>query len=129
MITFKRALEIHAILIDRFGGKTGVRDHSVLEAALTLPYLITDQKEVHPSAVDKAAVLLENVLINAPFIDGNKRTGYVLARLILLNRQQDLAASVDEKYAFLMETSRGNLSAHQIRKWLSNHIVSLPPEL
>ena len=81
MISEKEALEIHAILLERFGGSSGVRDHALLDSALNRPFQTFDGNELYPSPIEKAAAMLESIVKNHPFIDGNKRTGYVLTSI------------------------------------------------
>ena len=98
MISKKDALNIHNILIEQFGGGQGIRDEAALESALARPYSTFDSQELYPSPEEKAAAIIESILINHPFIDGNKRTGYVLMRLILMNFGKDISAMEEEKY-------------------------------
>ncbi len=93
MITLKQALSIHQILIERFGGADGIKDQGGLESALNRPYATFDQRELYPTPVEKAAAVLESILINHPFVDGNKRTGYVLMRLTLVEGGLDIETS------------------------------------
>ena len=72
MIELRDALNIHDILIDKFGGSRGVRDLGLLESALHRPFATFENQELYPSPIDKAAAVLESILINHPFIDGNK---------------------------------------------------------
>jgi death on curing protein len=73
MIDIKAAGDIHNILIDKFGGSKGIRDTAGLEAALARPYATFDQLDLYPTVLEKAAALFESIIINHPFIDGNKR--------------------------------------------------------
>jgi len=93
MIELTEAIKIHSILIERHGGSDGIRDLDLLESALNRPYATFDNKDLYPNPIEKSAAILESILINHPFIDGNKRTGYVLARLILLDNQIDINAN------------------------------------
>lgn len=121
MISEKEALETHAILIERFGGSVGVRDKELLESALNRPFQTFDEKELYPTPVDKAATILESIVKNHPFTDGNKRTGYVLARLLLMNHQLDIHAKQERKYQFVISISTGELSFDQIKEWLKKN--------
>ncbi|WP_375578202.1 Fic family protein [Marivirga tractuosa] len=75
MISEKEAIEIHSILIDRFGGSNGIRDKELLNSALNRPYQTFDGKELYPEVIDKAAAILESIVKNHPFSDGYKRVG------------------------------------------------------
>ncbi|MCX6238064.1 MAG: Fic family protein [Bacteroidia bacterium] len=83
MIEVQDVIRVHEILIDKFGGCQGIRDLTLLESALSRPYQTFDQKDLYSSPLEKAAALIESILINHPFIDGNKRIGYTLMRLLL----------------------------------------------
>jgi len=119
MIDVKTVQNIHNILVDKFGGGNGVRDQAGLEAALARPYATFDQKELYPSAPEKAAAIFESIIINHPFIDGNKRIAYVLMRLVLMDAGLDLNASDDEKYQMVLSSSKGEMRFDQIREWVS----------
>ena len=121
MISEKEALEIHAILIERFGGSTGIRDIELLNSALNRPYQTFDGNELYPTPVDKAAAMLESIVKNHPFTDGNKRTGYVLARLLLMNEELDIHANQEQKYQLVISISKGELSFDQIKEWLEKN--------
>lgn len=123
MISEKEALEIHAILLERFGGSSGVRDHALLNSALNRPFQTFDGNELYPSPIEKAAAMLESIVKNHPFIDGNKRTGYVLARLCLMKEHVDILADQNQKYAFVIDISTGKMDFEQIKEWLERHMI------
>jgi death-on-curing protein len=118
MISEKEAIEIHSILIDRFGGSKGVRDKDLLNSALSRPYQTFDGKELYPQVIDKAAAILESIVKNHPFSDGNKRTGYVLARLIIMDGDLDIYATQDQKYQLVILVSKGEVNFEYIKDWL-----------
>lgn len=105
MISEKEAIEIHSILIDRFGGSIGIRDKELLNSALNRPYQTFDSKELYPEVINKAATILESIDKNHPFSDGNKRTGYVLARLIIMDKNLDIYADQNQKYQLVILVS------------------------
>jgi len=121
MISEKEVLEIHSILIERFGGSSGIRDKELLNSALKRPYQTFDSQELYPTPIDKAAAIIESVVKNHPFTDGNKRTGYVLARLLLMKENQDIVANQEQKYQFVIAISKGELNFEQIREWLEKN--------
>src|ERR1700694_4937727 len=100
MIDFKKAIYIHNVLIDDFGGSKGIRDLGGLEAALYRPYATFDQQDLYSTPIEKASAIFESIIINHPFIDGNKRTAYALMRLTLIESNFDIMASQNEKYEF-----------------------------
>jgi len=121
MITLEQVEHIHKILIDQFGGSHGTRDHSTLSSALSRPYSTFDNNELYPTAIQKAAALIESILKNHPFLDGNKRTGYVLMRLLLIEYGLDIIATQDQKYQFVISIASGKFDFNDIIYWLQNH--------
>ena len=122
MISVKEVEIIHNILIDKFGGSKGIRDTGLLESALARPFATFDNKDLYATPIEKASAILESIVINHPFIDGNKRTAYTLMRLILLENELDISASQDEKYNLVILVSKGEYRFDEIRNWLQSKI-------
>jgi death on curing protein len=122
MIDTQDVIRVHEILIDKFGGSKGIRDLGLLESALSRPFQTFDQKELYSTPIEKAAALIESILINHPFIDGNKRIGYVLMRLLLIDYGLDLSANEDDKYDFVIKIAKGSYNYPQILDWLKGKI-------
>jgi len=121
MISVTEVEQLHRLLIDNFGGSQGIRDREALESALARPFQTFDGRDLYPSVIEKAASLIESILINHPFIDGNKRTGYTLLRLYLLHNDVDITASQDNKYEFVINIASGTLKYDGIISWLSSN--------
>lgn len=121
MITIDEVEKIHEILIASFGGSNGVRDRSALESALARPFQTFDAVKLYPTILEQGAALIESILVNHPFVDGNKRTGYTLLRLYLLNFRIDITASSDNKYEFVINIASGTLQYDGIVAWLKNN--------
>jgi death on curing protein len=117
-ISTDEVLAIHANLIRRYGGLSGVRDRGLLESALARPFQSFNGEDLYPSLEQKAAAILESIVKNHPFIDGNKRTGYVLMRLLLLEFQKDILASENEKYDFVIAIASGKADFKEILDWI-----------
>jgi death-on-curing protein len=122
MIELKDVLNIHNILIDKFGGSKGIRDSGSLESAINRPFATFDSKDLYPTPSDKAAAILESILINHPFIDGNKRTAYVLMRLVLLDSGLDIVANQNEKYKMVISASTGEMRFEDIKDWIQTRL-------
>jgi death-on-curing protein len=122
MIEFKEVEKIHDILIEKFGGAKGIRDIGALESAINRPYQTFDGQDLYPDPVDKAAAIFESIISNHPFVDGNKRTAYVLMRLILLQNRLDIKTGQDEKFDFVIKAAKSELTVGQISDWIKSHL-------
>lgn len=121
MTTLSEVIFIHDILISRFGGSKGIRDKGLLESAMLRPYHTFDGTELYSNNFQKAAALIESIVTNHPFVDGNKRTGYVLMRLYLMENGIELIANQEEKYDFVIQIASGLLKLDAISFWIENH--------
>ena len=124
MISYNEVLAIHWVLINKFGGLHGLRDENALKSAIERPFGGYGNNEFYPSPEEKAGAILESVIKNHPFVDGNKRTGYVLMILLLLNFEKDILANQDEKYAFVMAVASGQYDFNQITSWIKKRMFN-----
>jgi death-on-curing protein len=127
MISLDFALTIHDKSIEVYGGGKGLRDEGALLAALARPFQTFDQQELYPTPIDKAAAIFESLIINHPFIDGNKRTAYILLRYTLSLFDFDIMAFEDEKYKMTIDASSGKIRFDEIKRWIENHLVPINP--
>jgi len=125
MISMNIVVHMHNELIDAFGGIKGTRDIGALESALARPYATFDQIDLYPSAVSKAAAILESIIINHPFIDGNKRIAFSLMAVILMNDGFDINANEDEIYAMVISASTGEIKFDEIKDWIQSIVIIL----
>ena len=123
MIHLNAVLEIHQLLIEEFGGKAGISDLTVLESAIQRPFTGLAEQEFYPTPVEKAAAVLESIVTGHPFTDGNKRTGYVLMRLFLMENGKDIAATEEEKYQLVIAIASGQKQFQEIVDWIQAHLV------
>lgn len=128
MIPITQAEQIHSVLIEKFGGSKGTRDQNALLSALARPFQTFGSKELYPSPIEKAASLIESILTNHPFVDGNKRTGYVLMRLLLIANNYDIKASQENKYDFVIKIASGKSNFEEIVDWLGRYAGQLNNE-
>jgi len=94
-LSFAEVLEIHRDQIERYGGKTGIRDLGLLQSALAMPAAGFGGRYLHGDLFEMAAAYLFHIVRNHPFVDGNKRTGAVAALVFLSLNGMEIEASED----------------------------------
>jgi len=123
MISVNEAIQIHEMVVKAFGGSVGVRDLGALESVMARPFQTFGGKDLYPDFFAKAAALGESIIINHPFIDGNKRTGYVLMEAILRVGNLKITAANDNLYDFVISISTGEKKFEAIVEWLKENTV------
>lgn len=121
MISFQSAVRLHDRLIEQFGGSNGVRDESLLKSALNRPFATFDGIDLYPSPIEKATALFESLIINHPFMDGNKRIAYALMEILLRLGGLQLTATKEDKYAMVINASTGQIRFDEIKEWLEEN--------
>ncbi len=76
-------LDLHAWVLDRYGGGAGIRDRGLLESAVAQPASSFGGEFVHGDLFAMAAAYLFHIVRNHPFVDGNKRAGLMAALVFL----------------------------------------------
>lgn len=96
-LTTADILGIHAVLIRRYGGAEGVRDLGAVEAAVFRP-----QCGYYADIVQEVCALLESLLINHPFVDGNKRVAFAACDIFLRVNGWRIAASPQDLHRLIL---------------------------
>jgi death-on-curing protein len=125
MIKIELVITIHELLIEKHGGIHGIRDIKSLESAIARPFMTFEKENLYPTPILQATALIESLITNHPFVDGNKRIGYVMTRLFLMQNKIDLKATQSEKYEFVINIASGQLNFDQIRTWISDKTINL----
>ncbi len=111
---------MHALLIERFGGDTGVRDLGALESALFRP-----QTGYYKDIVAEAAALIESLATNHPFVDGNKRVAFAAADTFLRINGWRLRRPPMQIYGEMMQMlESGTFDIQHLDPWLREFAVS-----
>jgi death on curing protein len=97
-VTTADALFFHKQLIERYGGAPGVRDVGALESALRRP-----QTGYYDTIIEEAAALLESLVQNHPFVDGNKRVAFAVVDVFLRINGYSIVAPSKGIYRQLMQ--------------------------
>lgn len=120
-LTVAQVLFLHSRLITETGGGRGVRDLGLLEAAAARPQATFGGDDLYPDLFAKAAALLESLLRNHPFVDGNKRAAVAAAGLLLRRNAWRLATTDEELVAFILRITTDRPDTSEVTTWLRDH--------
>ena len=113
----RSALAIHDRLLALHGGATGLRDQGLLESALARPRQHYSYARIS-DIVALAALYTVDIVGNHPFVDGNKRTGFVIGVLFLELHGYDFNASEEDATQAVMGLAAGTLDELAYTAWL-----------
>lgn len=120
-LTVAEVIAIHHHQIEEYGGAHGLRDQGALEAAVFRPHT-----GYYNDISEEAAALLESLVNNHAFLDGNKRVGFATMHTFLLLNEFDLDISGKAAYEFMIKAmEEGKFRFGLIHEWISAHIVPL----
>lgn len=117
-LSVEQLLRLHERQLRAFGGAPGMRDRGGLEAAVARPQTTFGGEDLYPDVEAKAAALMHSVVMNHPFVDGNKRLGAMAAELFLAVNGYDLGASDEALVEVSLAVARGEVSAEALAIWL-----------
>lgn len=121
-LTVADVLVMHAVLMQRYGGATGVRDPGAVEAALFRP-----QTGYYEDIVAEAAALMESLAINHPFVDGNKRIAFAAADVFLrINGWRLMRAPMQVHAQMIQMFDSGTFDMAHLDPWLRS--FAMPAE-
>jgi death-on-curing protein len=114
-------LEIHTRVIEAFGGAAGVRDLGLLESALYRP-----QSGYYEDLVGMAAALFESLLMNHPFVDGNKRVAFFATDVFLRLNGWRLVVEAHAAYRHLTGLlESGQCDLEHLSKWIRASVAKV----
>ena len=120
-LTAEQVLFIHSRLIDETGGSHGVRDLGLLQSAVSRPKATFGSENLYPDICHKAAALMESIIKNHLFIDGNKRTAITSAGIFLQINGYYLKTTQNELELFTIKVATGKISFENIVEWFKKY--------
>lgn len=117
-------LAVQAELLNRFGGLAGIRDEGLLESAINKPKNLFAYG--NPSVFELAASYAAGLVKNHPFLDGNKRIGFMAAYIFLGANGWSLAAPEEEAVLETLALAAGQTTEKGYAAWLGRNSVQSP---
>jgi death-on-curing protein len=121
-LSLARVLQIHRSSIDTYGGDPGVRDMGLLESAIAQPRASFGGQYLHEDIASMAAAYLYHLVMNHPFVDGNKRTGAMAAFVFLDMNKIDLRALEPEFQNLVLDLAAGKLDKADVIAFFKKHV-------
>jgi death-on-curing protein len=121
-LSISEVFELHDRIISLSGGSRGLHDLKALESDVNHPRQTFDQKELYPDIVTKAAALCFSLVMNHPFVDGNKRIGHAAMETFLILNGYEIISSVDDQENVMLALAAGKMSRTNFSEWHNNHI-------
>lgn len=123
-LTLIEILELHRRILEQSGGALGIRDIGLLESAIAQPRMTFGGEELYPSLLEKAVALGFSIIMNHPFVDGNKRTGHAATETFLVLNGLQINASVDEQERVVLAIASGELGREAFVEWLQRNTAA-----
>ncbi|HEY2466708.1 MAG TPA: type II toxin-antitoxin system death-on-curing family toxin [Terracidiphilus sp.] len=124
-IEMRDALALHDRLLALNSGSAGVRSHALLESALARAKQLYAYGET-PDIIDMAAAYTDGILRNHPFVDGNKRTGFLVGVLFLELNGYRFTASEEDAIQAILNLAARKLNETEFRNWLRSNVKPEP---
>jgi death on curing protein len=121
-LSVEQLQRLHLIQLRAFGGAAGLRDRGGLEAAAARPQMTFGGDDLYADIAAKAAALMHSIVMNHPFVDGNKRVGAMAAELFLIGNGHELEAPDEALVDLAFAVARGEVSAEALAIWIRQRI-------
>lgn len=117
----KIILTFHQDQLERYEGKSGIRDEQLLESALAQPQASFGGEYVHKNLFQMAAAYGFHLCQNHPFYDGNKRTALIAMYTFLYVNGYQIKADKKSLFAIMMDLASGKVKKEELSKYLKKH--------
>ena len=112
-------LALHDALLSEQGGQRGIRDEGLLDSALARPEQLLSYGD--PNLFSLATAYINGILRNHPFIDGNKRTGFMTGYVFLTRNGKQLIAPEAEATQAIIDLASRKMTEEEFTKWLEQN--------
>jgi death-on-curing protein len=120
-LTLDDILESHQNQIETYGGIHGIRDIGLVESAIAQPEASFGGQYLHADLFEMAAAYLYHLVMNHPFVDGNKRVGLEASLIFLEVNDESLIADDEELVDLVLKTTAGQVGKREIAEFFRSH--------
>jgi death-on-curing protein len=125
-LTVEDALDLLEIQLRLFGGLQGLRDRGLLESALAMPQATFGGEYLHADLFEMAAAYLYHLVLDHPFVDGNKRVGLHAAYVFLRLNGWDMVVDPSSLYDLVIGVAEGRVDKTAIASVFRAAAIRLP---
>jgi death-on-curing protein len=125
-LTLGEVLDLHRRVLEQSGGANGVRDLAGAGSAVVQPQMTFGGQELYRTIESKATALCFSLVMNHPFLDGNKRIGHAAMETFLVMNGFELAAAVDDAEKIILILAAGELTREELLEWVTSNVRRLP---
>jgi death-on-curing protein len=121
-LAIDQVLDLHRGLVEAFGGLLAVRDRGLLEAAVARPAMTFGGEDLYADLAAKAAALMHSLVLNHPFMDGNKRIGVAAAELFVECNASIIQATDEEFEGVALRLAEGAVAVEALTIWFRQRL-------
>lgn len=118
----EQVMQLHASMIERYGGAEGIRDIGLLQSAIAMPQMAYGGEYLHTDIFKMAAAYLYHLVQNHPFLDGNKRTGAATAIVFLAMNDIQIETDEDGLVDMTLSVARGESGKAEIAEFFRTRV-------
>lgn len=121
IISLRQVLLLHEYMVRKYGGLSGVRDLNMLKSAVHRPFATFAGQDLYQDIYLKSGALIQSIVKNHPFLDGNKRTAFSATYIFLKESGILISTSQNTVVSLMVDVANKNLSVDEISSWLKKH--------
>jgi death-on-curing protein len=120
-VSIEEVVVIHEKMIEIGGGSSGIRDIELLHSAIERPKASFSDRYLYNSVLEMGSAMLQSLVKNHPFIDGNRRTAFFVTLRFFEKNNLHFVFQNREIVSFMIRVDTRNLSVHEIADWFSGN--------
>ena len=125
-LSLAEVLSLYERVITVGGGAFAVRDLGALESAVAQPRASYDAADLYATLEDKAGALGFSLILNHPFVDGNKRVGHAAMEVFLVLNGFELRADVADAETMILGVAAGTVTRDALVAWIRSRLAKIP---
>jgi death on curing protein len=121
-LSVDQVLALHREQVHRYGGARGLRDRGLLESAVARPAMTFGGEDLYEDLASKAAALMHSLVLNHPFLDGNKRVAAHAALIFVALNGQVVRTPPEQLVAVTLAAAEGKVAVEALAIWFRQRL-------